>query len=247
MSNLQLFAAVLRLPSCAQMAVFGLTTVGFAAAARLLRGVTTAGAVVGGAVCFVLMLAAGWGGFAALCTVFVITWAGTRLGYRRKQQLGSAERRSGRNAGQVLANLGVPALAALLYVWVHDPRFLLAMAAALSEVAADTLSSEIGTFLGGTPRLVTTWETVPPGTDGAITWLGTLVALSAALVVSVVGGATRLYAFRTVPRCTAAAILGTLVDSLLGATVERKGALGNNGVNFLSTLAAATLAWLIAS
>ncbi len=229
----------------ARIAVFGLTTVGFACIARLLRGVTTAGAAVGGAVCFLLMLAAGWGGFAALCTVFLMTWAATRVGYRRKQQLGSAERRGGRNAGQVMANLGVSAIAALLYIWSHDPGLLWGMTAALSEVAADTLSSEIGTVLGGTPRLVTTWEAVPVGTDGAITWLGTVVAVLAALLVGLVCVATRVFAFRTLPLCIAAAMFGTLIDSLLGATLERKGFLRNNGVNFLSTACAATLAWLI--
>jgi uncharacterized protein (TIGR00297 family) len=241
MNHLEVLTVVLGLPTDAKIALFGLTTVGFAAAARLLRGVTTAGAVVGGTVCFLVMLAAGWGGFAALCTVFVMTWAATRLGYRRKQQIGSAERRSGRNAGQVLANLGAPAVAALLYVCWHDPRMLLAIAAALSEVAADTLSSEIGTFLGGTPRLVTTWEAASPGTDGAITGLGTLVAIVAALVVGLVCAATRVLAFHSLLPCVAAAILGTLVDSLLGATLERKGVLRNNGVNFLSTACAAIL------
>jgi uncharacterized protein (TIGR00297 family) len=229
-----------------QIAVFGLTTVGFAAAACLLRGVTTAGAVVGGVVCFLLMLAAGWGGFAALCTVFMMTWVATRVGYRRKQQLGSAEPRSGRNAGQVLANLGVSAVAALLYIWLHDPRLHLALAAALSEVAADTLSSEIGTVLGGTPRLLTTWEAVPAGTDGAITWLATLVALFAALVVALVCAASRVFVFRLLPLCSAAAIFGTLFDSLLGATLERKGVLENNGVNFLSTASAAIVAFAFA-
>lgn len=244
MSHLQPFAVSLSLPAGAQSTVFGLTTIGFAAAARVLRGVTTAGAAVGGAVCFLLMLAAAWGGFAALCTVFLMTWVATRVGYRRKQQLGSAERQGGRNAGQVMANLGVPAVAALLYIWVHDPRLLLAMAAALSEVAADTLSSEIGTVLGGTPRLVTTWQAVPAGTDGAITWLGTLVAVFAASVVSVVCAATRVFAFHSLALCLAAAMFGTLVDSVLGATLERKGILRNNGVNFLSTACAAMLAWV---
>lgn len=247
MSDLRPFVALLPLPAGAQITVFGLTTVGFAAATRLLRGVTTAGALAGGAVCFLLMAAAGWGGFASLCTVFVMTWAATRVGYRRKQQIGSAERHSGRNAGQVWANLGVSAVAALLYVWVRDPRLLLSLAAALSEVTADTLSSEIGTFLGGTPRLVTTWKAVAPGTDGAITGLGSLVALLAALVVASVCAVTNLFAVRMVPKCVAAAILGTLVDSLLGATLERRGVLRNNGVNFLSTATAATVAWFIAN
>jgi uncharacterized membrane protein len=40
----------------------------------------------------------------------------------------------------------------------------------------------------------------------------------------------------------AAAFFGTIVDSLLGATLERPGQLGNNSVNFSSTAFAAALA-----
>ena len=59
-----------------QIALFGATTVAFAASARVLRGVTTSGSVAGGAVCVLLMLAAGWGGFAALGAVFLLTLGG---------------------------------------------------------------------------------------------------------------------------------------------------------------------------
>jgi uncharacterized membrane protein len=39
------------------------------------------------------------------------------------------------------------------------------------------------------------------------------------------------------------AIAATFLDSVLGATLERDRRLGNNGVNFLSTLFAAALAF----
>ena len=42
-----------------------------------------------------------------------------------------------------------------------------------------------------------------------------------------------------------AAFLGTLLDSLLGATLERPGRLGNNAVNFTSTAFSAALAILV--
>jgi uncharacterized protein (TIGR00297 family) len=247
MNNLQGLLLNLQLPPRAEIVCFGLTTLGFAAAARLLRGVTASGAIAGGGVCFLLMLAAGWGGFAALCALFIMTWAATRVGYRRKLQLGKAERRGGRNAGQVLANLGVSALAAALYLNSRDPRLLVAVAASLSEVAADTLSSEIGAVLGGTPRLVTTWEAVPAGTDGGITGLGTLVGLVAAFLVSLVCATTQVVAFHGLLLGTAAAMAGTLADSLLGATWERQRVLGNNAVNFLSSGIAALLGWIFAS
>src|SRR5690242_5893719 len=124
MNNLQEFAVELGFAPAPKIAFFGLTTLGFATAARLLKGVTASGALAGGAVCFLLMLGAGWGGFAALGVVFVMTWVATRVGYRRKLQLGSAEGRSGRNAGQVLANLGPSTLAAVLYLWLQDPPLL---------------------------------------------------------------------------------------------------------------------------
>jgi uncharacterized protein (TIGR00297 family) len=225
-----------------QIGLFAVTTVGFAGSARLLRGVTTSGSLAGGAVCFVLMLAAGWGGFAALCSVFLLTWAATRLGYSRKQRLGTAERQGGRNAGQVLANLGVAAGAAGLYVAIHDPRFLAAVAAALAEVAADTLSSEVGLALGGTPRLATTWRQVSSGTNGGVTVGGTFAGVAGAtliVLVCVVAGVVPRRAFWA---CAGAGLLGMAADSLLGATVERRGILGNNGVNFLSTAIAAVIA-----
>jgi uncharacterized membrane protein len=119
-----------------------LVTLAFAALARVLRGVSVSGALAGAAVCFLLYASAGPGAFVALVAVFAITWAATKLGYRRKQDLGTAERREGRAASQVLANLSVAAVCAILFALAHGKAiFLLAMVAALCEATADTVSS----------------------------------------------------------------------------------------------------------
>src|SRR6202035_6057183 len=81
----------------------------FAALARWVPGVTVGGAIAGAGICCLLYLGAGLGAFLALVSVFALTWLGTRLGYRRKEKLGTAERRDGRTALQVLANLVVAA------------------------------------------------------------------------------------------------------------------------------------------
>jgi uncharacterized protein (TIGR00297 family) len=220
-------------------------TVTFSIFGRVMRGVTTFGALAGGIVCFALLLGAGFGGFAALVLVFLLTWAATHFGYSRKQALGAAESRAGRTANQVLANLGVAAGCAIGYAYLsHDQRLLAAMAAALAEAAADTISSEIGQAVGGAPRLITSWNLVPPGTNGAITVTGTLAGSLAAILVGAICAATNVVGWSVLPVVAGVAIAGTVVDSLLGATLEQRGILGNNVVNFLSTATAALLAHL---
>src|SRR5258707_14272789 len=72
-------------------------TVVFAALGRAIRGVTTNGAIAGAAVCLAVLLGAGFGGFAALLAVFLLTRAATRIGYAGKLGLGTAEGDTGRD------------------------------------------------------------------------------------------------------------------------------------------------------
>jgi uncharacterized protein (TIGR00297 family) len=229
-----------------KIASFVALTVVFAALGRAVRGVTNAGAIAGAAICFALLWAAGVGAFAALLTVFLLTWIATRVGYGRKQHLGTAEARAGRDALQVLANLGTSAGFAVLYATLRpDPRLLVAMAAALAEAAADTVSSEIGQAVGGAPRLITTWRKVASGTDGAITLAGTLAGSAAAVVVASVCALAHIFPWKSLAVCAGAGAAGMFFDSLLGATLERRRVLGNNAVNFVSTVIAAGLGFLL--
>ncbi len=219
-------------------------TLGFAVAARFLRAVTLGGAVAGAITSFILFVAAGPGAFAAVVAVFVLAWITTRLGYSRKQRLGTAEPKEGRRASQVLANLGVAAVAGLLTAVVQWRALLLVVpAAALAEAAADTVSSEVGQAVGETATLITTGERVPAGTDGGITTWGTLAGLVAAVIVAAVCVASRLIGTREAGVATLAAFIGMLADSFLGATLERRKIFGNDAVNFLSTLIAGALAY----
>ncbi len=184
----------------------------FAALGRIVRGVTTSGALAGAVICLALLVGAGLGGFVTLLTVFLLTWGTTRIGYARKQSLGTAEANAGRDASQVFANLGVAALCAMLHVTLRDQRLLIAMGAVLSEAAADTVSSEIGQAVG-------------------------IVGLTCAFF--------GIFAWHDLPICVGAGVVGTLVDSLLGATLERRQILGNNGVNFVSTAVASLMPLLL--
>jgi uncharacterized protein (TIGR00297 family) len=219
-------------------------TVAMALCAWGIRAVTTAAACTGVALSCVLCFAAGPAALIPIATVFVLTLLSTRTGRRKKERLGTAERRRGRGALQILANVGVSAIcAAPLIAYGHARYTLLAGAsAALAEAAGDTVSSELGQAFGGSPRLITNFRRVPPGQDGGITVPGTIFSLIAIYLVC----ASCLWSGLLLPRfywtAVAAAFFGTIVDSLLGATLERPGRLGNNSVNFTSTAFAAALA-----
>jgi uncharacterized protein (TIGR00297 family) len=223
----------------------------FASIVRLLRSATTGAAVVGFLICMVLAQSpVRFDGESmlrvrevpSLITLFILTFLATRFGRARKESRGLAEARTGRRASQVIANLGIAALCAAL-----GPRFTLASGlaciAALAEATADTLSSEIGQAIGGPAFLITTLRRVPAGTDGAISLPGTVAGLFGAAVVvytGISGGTFRSLAL-------AAATLGLFFDSLLGATLERRGWIGNDLVNFASTAFAAIVSIALAA
>jgi len=217
----------------------------FSAFGRLVRGVTTSGAVAGAVACLAFLWSSGISAFTALFTVFALTWAATRLGYSRKQQLGTAEARAGRDALQVLANLGVAGICALCFGFSGSTRWIAGMAAALAEAAADTVSSEVGQVLGGKPRLITNGRPVESGTNGAVSLAGTVAGILAASIVALVSCIVGLFGLRDSAVCVTAAVAGMVMDSVLGATAEGPGRLGNNSVNCISTAMAAALALLV--
>src|SRR5258706_1821621 len=222
-------------------------TLVFALIGYWLHGVNRSGALVGFTLAFVLYAYAGPRAFAALVALFVITFLATRLGRQRKLILGTAEQSGGRSASQVLANVGVASLFAIGYGYFGKPSLLAACAAALTEAAADTTSSECGQALNSSTRLITTGARVPAGTNGGISLAGTACGALAALGMSLVAVWARLVATPEAWLIPVAALRGVFLDSLLGAALERPGWLNNNAVNFLGTLSAALLTWWWAS
>jgi len=228
-----------------------LISLAFTVMVALLRAATPGAALTGGLFTAALYLqtpglhTALW----PLLTLFLLTFAATRIGRRRKELLGTAESKRGRNASQVAANLGAAVLAGIPLSAVHvfSPTTLdahaalLAMVAAMAEATADTLSSELGQVLGGEPRLITNFHRVPVGTDGAVTFAGTIAGCAGAAVVAIVGAVALRFSFRDALLALAAGIAGLFFDSLLGAIPERRGWLNNDAVNTLSTVAAALL------
>ncbi|MGF1471696.1 MAG: TIGR00297 family protein [Rubrobacteraceae bacterium] len=216
----------------------------FAGLAYRLGMVSRGGALGGFVVAVAIHASLGWRGFAVLALFVVGGSALTRLGYRRKELSGTAEGGGGRRgARNALANAGVAVACALLAALTPYPEaFAAAFIASLGAAFADTAESEVGQVYGHTPRLITTFARVPPGTDGAISLPGTLAGLGAAILTAAFGFWIGLVGSASaVAIVGAAAFLGTVVDSLIGALAPR---LGNELTNAACTLTAASLALL---
>ena len=233
------------------------------AAVWLLKFTDLSGALVGGVIgtlTYFYTLPQGY----ALLVFFVL--AGSllsRLGRKTKEDRKAAEARGGlRGVSNVVSNLGVPALCALLYpATMGHPAALLAYAGALAAAFADTASSEVGALSSKQPVLVTTRKPVPHGTNGAVTTQGYIAALLACVTLAALawlsGFWSVVHAGHEMRLCSVepgwgviysavlvvAGLLGTTVDSLLGATVEgRVSGVGKGAVNFICTLAGALAA-----
>lgn len=189
--------------------------------------------------------------------VAALAHGATRLGRARKERLGLGEGKRGRTAAQIAANLGVAMLAAQPFLQdllreagrfssaqLPMPLFSVALAA-LAEAAADTVSSEIGQAFGGVPRLVPNLRRVAPGVNGAVSLPGTAAGVAAAALVAAVGAWSLGGGRAGFLIALGGGVFGLFFDSLLGATIEDRGWLNNNAVNFLSTVAAAAFALLL--
>jgi uncharacterized protein (TIGR00297 family) len=221
-----------------------------AALAWRARTLDAAGAVSTWVIGTVITAGLGLPGLTVMIAFFTAATAATRLRYRRKARRGLAQERGGaRGWRNAWANGGVPAalaLGSLLAPAETRVLWLLAYAASVATAAADTCSSEIGKAYGGRTVLVTTLRPVAPGTEGGVSLEGTLGGLLGASLVAAVGSGAGLYAWPSAVLVALAGLLGSLVESVLGAMSEARGWTGHHALNAVNTAIGAALAVMIA-
>ena len=169
----------------------------------------------------------GLGGFPwaiLLLTFFISSSALSRAFSQRKASLAEKfSKGSRRDWRQVLANGGLGALLAVAYSVTPHPEWVwLAFAGAMAAVNADTWSTELGVLSPVLPRMITTGKQVERGTSGGITFTGTLSALGGAALVGI---AAVIFApasdwISRLGIIMLAGLLGSLFDSMLGASVQ---------------------------
>lgn len=201
----------------------------------------------GGVVGVLIFLGAGYLGLALLTLFFGLGTAATAWRVADKRRLGLAEENRGRRtAGQVLANAGVAGALGLLS-WLFPafaPLGILMLAGSFAAATADTLASELGNVYGSRYVNVLSFRPDVRGENGVVSIEGTLLGAAGSAVIAVAyclaqGWGPELW---WLPM---AGTVGNLVDSVLGATLERRGVLSNDAVNTLNTLAGACAAGLL--
>ncbi|NWU86020.1 TMM19 protein, partial [Onychorhynchus coronatus] len=204
---------------------------------------------LGGLVVGFILTVANYSFFSSLFVFFVTSSKLTKWRKDIKKQIDSEYKEGGqRNWVQVFCNGGVPTELALLYMIENGPGEIpidfskeytaswmcLSLLGALACSAGDTWASEIGSVMSKSkPRLITTWEQVPIGTNGAITLVGLLSSLFGGMSVGIAYFVTQLIFVTdleiSAPQWpiivfgAAAGLLGSIVDSYLGATMQYSG------------------------
>ncbi|KAK3587910.1 hypothetical protein CHS0354_014424 [Potamilus streckersoni] len=190
--------------------------------------------------------------FSSLLMFFVAASKATKFRSKKKRMLEEDFKEGGqRNWIQVLCNGGVAAEFALIYMidvgcteklvnFSHDYNASWLSMAVLGSLACscgDTFASEMGTVFGrlSSSRLITTFKKVPKGTNGGVSIVGTVSSLIGGLLVGMayylplvcLTNVSHLenspVQWPIVPLAGLYGILGSTVDSLLGATLQYSG------------------------
>jgi len=222
-----------------------------AVAAYSMKWANRSGAAAGFVLGVAIYLGYGYKSFLVLLAFVLAGSVATRIGYKKKAARGIAEPRRGKRSWhEAVANLLPAAFFSVLALTTFPQvAFRLALVAALAEAAGDTISSEIGQWIGGHTYLVTDFRRVPIGENGGVSTGGTLAGLAASVLL--VGLALGLglcgpRPFTGAIVALAAAEAGNLLDSVLGATIERKSLVTNGIVNFAGTGFAGAMALVLA-
>ncbi|HHT9107053.1 MAG TPA: DUF92 domain-containing protein, partial [Candidatus Wunengus sp. YC64] len=195
----------------------------------------------------IIYLCLGIGGFLILFTFFALGSWSSKHKYKWKALHGVAQENKGRRGVKhAVAKGGVGLVMAVMALLTDMPEiFKLAFVAAFATATFDTVSSELGQIYGKRPILITTMKTVPVGTDGAISVEGTILGVLSSALVGAEAYFLHLISLPSIIVVVAAAFVGTTIESVLGATIERRKWVSNEVVNFINISTGAGVSMLL--
>ena len=190
----------------------------------------------------IIIFSAGVNWLILIVLFLVLSLLATKYSKKYKSSLGQFEGR--RTTKNVISN-GVVACFMAAFGGYYLP-FVGGFIGAIATATSDTLASEIG-VLDSHPRLITTLQRVDPGTNGAVSVLGTAIGIVGAAIIGIAA-----YFLGIVPNPISAiavsvvsGTVGCFMDSILGALFENRGMITNEHVNLMATIVGAVVGILL--
>jgi uncharacterized protein (TIGR00297 family) len=166
----------------------------------------------------------GWTAAVLLLLFFLSSAAGARVARVARETDLTRQQAQPRSARQVLAVGLAPALAGLAAAFTGEAQWLWALVGGLGFAISDTWSTDWGQTSPDPPRLLGLGAELIPGQSGGMTLRGTLAGGAGALILA--GAGTLM--LRGTPGqwllLTSIGWSGSIVDSVLGAVVQWRGA-----------------------
>lgn len=193
----------------------------------------------------------GWRGYAVVMFYFLVGSAVTRIGMAEKEALGIAEKRSGARGPENVWGSALTGTICAIATLFLDPAWSgllwLGYVASFSTKLSDTTASEVGKAYGKRTFLITTFQPVERGTEGAISLEGTLAGVGASVAIALLSWAIGAIDLLGVLWCVIAAFIATNIESSIGATLQSKfDWMTNEVVNIINTAIGAIAAILLA-
>ncbi|MBN1538791.1 MAG: DUF92 domain-containing protein [Candidatus Thermoplasmatota archaeon] len=208
--------------------------------------------ILASALGFMIIIYSDFFWFFLLLLFLAASYIVTMWRYSAKDRKGLSQGQLGeRGVRNVLSNGAIPFVIVLTSGLLDEisaglAGFLFIISIAIAT--SDTFASEIG-IVARKPRMITSPKTiVKPGVDGGVSLLGNTAAFLGALIIGIGGYFLVTDRLTTIgPHGLEAGVLVVMVavvvgwfgcqfDSLLGATLQRKGLVSNDMVNFLTIL-----------
>ena len=167
---------------------------------------------------------AGIGGWNWLLTVLLFFFSSAAFTKLHHAKQGVKNIPTVRNAWQVIANIVWAVISLAFFLFTLNEIFILFFIAFVAAVTADTWASEIGPLLNKRCISLSQMRMVPAGTNGGISFFGSLAALTGAIVVST----SSYYIFfgnwnwAVIAILSISAFMACFADSLLGTFFESK-------------------------
>ena len=127
-----------------------------------------------------------------------------------------------RDALQVLVNGGVAIIS--IFAWYLSPHniLLICFITAINEAFGDSMASTIGIAYGKKTYDIVHFQEAPAGFSGGISIIGTIGCFASCILMGYIALLFGIARTKDVFLITVSAFAGCLIDSFLGATIQRK-------------------------